>query len=106
MFIGDRAMRTLNHTWRCKDSTTDVLAFPLREGRFPHIQPDMLGDIVISIPVAARQADEAGHALSAELEQLLIHGLLHLLGYDHEQGLPEARRMKRMEQRLLKRLAA
>jgi probable rRNA maturation factor len=106
LFIGDRAMRTLNRTWRGKDSTTDVLSFPLREGRFPNIQPEMLGDIVISLPVAARQAVEAGHPLSVELEQLLIHGLLHLLGYDHEQGLLEARRMKRKEQRLLKSLAA
>jgi probable rRNA maturation factor len=99
-------MRTLNHAWRGKDSTTDVLSFPLREGRFPHIQPAMLGDIVISIPVATRQADEAGHPLSVELERLLVHGLLHLLGYDHERGLLEARRMKRKEQRLLKSLAA
>jgi probable rRNA maturation factor len=106
LFIGDRAMRTLNRTWRGKDSTTDVLSFPLREGRFPNIQPEMLGDIVISLPVAARQAVEAGHPLSVELEQLLVHGLLHLLGYDHEQGLVEARRMKRKEQRLLKWLAA
>jgi probable rRNA maturation factor len=106
LFIGDRAMRSLNHTWRSKDSTTDVLSFPLREGKFPHIQPDMLGDIVISIPVAARQADEAGHPLNVEIERLLVHGLVHLLGFDHERGLLEARQMKRMEQRLLKRLAA
>ena len=99
-------MRTLNRTWRGKDRTTDVLSFPLREGRFLHIQPEMLGDIVISIPFAARQADEAGHSLTVEIERLLVHGLVHLLGYDHERGDREARRMKRMEQRLLKRLAA
>jgi len=99
-------MRTLNRTWRGKDRTTDVLSFSLREGRFLHIQPEMLGDIVISIPVAARQADEAGHSLTVEIERLLVHGLVHLLGYDHERGDREARRMKRMEQRLLKRLAA
>jgi probable rRNA maturation factor len=106
LFIGDRAMRTLNHTWRGKDTTTDVLSFPLREGRFLHVQPEMLGDIVISIPVAARQAIDAGHPLSVEIERLLIHGLVHLLGYDHEQGGREARRMVRMEHRLLKRLDA
>ena len=104
LFIGDRAMRTLNHAWRNRDKTTDVLSFPLREGRFPHIQPDMLGDIVISVPVAVRQADEAGHSLTVELERLLVHGLLHLLGYDHEQGLREARRMERRERQLLKKL--
>jgi probable rRNA maturation factor len=106
LFIGDRAMRTLNNTWRNKDRTTDVLSFPLREGRFLHIQPDMLGDIVISVPVAARQAADAGHSLTSELEQLLVHGLVHLLGYDHELGLKEARRMERKERQLLKRLDA
>jgi probable rRNA maturation factor len=104
LFIGDRAMRTLNNAWRNRDKTTDVLSFPLREGRFPHIQPDMLGDIVISVPVAARQADEAGHSLTVELERLLVHGLLHLLGYDHEQGFREAHRMERKERQLLKKL--
>ncbi len=106
LFIGDRAMRTLNRTYRGKDRTTDVLSFSLREGRFPHIQPDMLGDIVISVPVAARQAGEAGHSLTVEIERLLVHGLVHLLGYDHERGLREARRMERKERQLLKRLVA
>jgi len=106
LFVGDRAMRTLNQVWRNKDRATDVLSFPLREGRFLHIQPDMLGDIVISVPVAARQANEAGHSLTVELERLLVHGLVHLLGYDHEQGFTEARRMERKEQQLLKRLDA
>ncbi len=99
-------MRTLNRAWRGKDKTTDVLSFPLREGGFLHIQPEMLGDIVISIPVAARQAAGLGHSLTSELERLLIHGLVHLLGYDHEQGPSEARRMERKEQQLLKRLTA
>jgi probable rRNA maturation factor len=106
LFIGDRAMRTLNHSWRKKDRTTDVLSFPLREGRFIHIQPDMLGDIVISVPVAARQADRAGHSLIVELERLLVHGLVHLLGYDHEQGLKEARSMEQKERQFLKRISA
>jgi len=106
LFIGDRAMRTLNHAWRGRDMSTDVLSFPLREGRFLHIQPDLLGDIVISVPIAARQASAAGHSLSFELERLLVHGLVHLLGYDHEQGLTETLRMERKERQLLKRLRA
>ena len=106
LFIGDRAMRTLNHAWRNKDKATDVLSFSLREGRFLHIQPDMLGDIVISVPAAARQADEAGHSLTVELERLLVHGLVHLLGYDHERSNKDARSMERKERRLLKRLDA
>jgi probable rRNA maturation factor len=106
LFIGDRAMRTLNSAYRGKDATTDVLSFSLREGRFSHIQPEMLGDIVISLPVAERQAREAGHSASRELERLLVHGLLHLLGYDHEQGVREARRMERKERQLLEKISA
>jgi len=105
VFTGDRAMRALNRLYRGMDKTTDVLSFSLREGRFPHIQPEVLGDIVISVPVAVRQAAESGHPLSHELYSLLVHGLLHLLGYDHELGPREAAGMKRMERRLLKRLA-
>jgi probable rRNA maturation factor len=106
LFIGDRAMRTLNRRYRGKDETTDVLSFSLREGRFPSIQPDMLGDIVISIPVAARQARREGHSIAREIDRLLVHGLVHLLGYDHERGPRETRRMTRKELALLKGLAA
>jgi probable rRNA maturation factor len=105
LFLGDRAMRTLNRTWLGKDKTTDVLSFPLRRGKFLQIQPEMLGDIVISIPFAARQANAAGHSLAVEIERLLVHGLVHLLGYDHEQGRREANRMKRKEQLLLNRMS-
>lgn len=98
-------MRALNRRYRDLDQTTDVLSFSLREGRFSHIQPDMLGDIVISVPAAARQAREGGRSFTAELDRLLVHGLAHLLGYDHERGREEARRMKRKEQQLLKRLS-
>ena len=106
LFIGDRAMRTLNRRYRDKDETTDVLSFSLREGRFPLIQPHMLGDIVISLPVAARQARREGHTINHEIDRLLVHGLVHLLGYDHERSPREALRMQRKEHELLKRLAA
>lgn len=98
-------MRSLNRRYRGKDRTTDVLSFALREGMFPHIQPTVLGDIVISVPAASRQATEAGHPLSREIERLLVHGLLHLLGYNHERGPHEARRMQRKELQLLKGLS-
>ncbi len=97
-------MRTLNRRYRNKDRTTDVLSFSLREGRFGGVQPDMLGDIVIAVPVARRQAVDAGLTLHQELERLLVHGLLHLIGYDHERGEAEARSMRKKEQNLLKRL--
>ncbi len=99
-------MRSLNRRYRRKDKTTDVLSFSPREGVFPSVQPDVLGDIVIAVPTAARQAADAGHALNREIQLLLIHGLLHLLGYHHERGGAEARKMKLQEIQLLKRLSA
>lgn len=102
LVVGDRAMRTLNRRYRGKDRTTDVLSFPLREGRFPFIQRALLGDIVICMPAAARQARAADETLSDEVDRLLVHGLLHLLGYDHERGGREARRMEARERRLRK----
>jgi len=104
LFVGDRAMRTLNRQYRGKDRTTDVLSFSLREGRFNGVQPDMLGDIVISAPTARSQALAAGLTLQQELERLLVHGLLHLVGYDHERGADDARIMQLKERSLLKRL--
>jgi rRNA maturation RNase YbeY len=103
LFVGDRAMRSLNRKYRHKDRTTDVLSFSFREGAFSDIQPDFLGDIIISVPTAARQAAAAGHGLGREINMLLIHGLLHLLGYDHETSDREARRMRAREAALLKR---
>jgi len=108
-FIGDRRMRRLNHRFRRKDRTTDVLAFPAREARLPQalrLSAGLLGDVVISIPTAIRQAREGRRSLDQELVTLMIHGILHLCGYDHERSNSEARRMERQEQILLKRLGS
>lgn len=82
-FISDRRMTELNKFFRGKDSTTDVLSFPHEPDQF---DPDTtnLGDIVISAEQAARQAEENGLTLENEIKQLILHGLLHLCGYDHE----------------------
>lgn len=100
LIVGDDAMRTLNRRFRRKDRTTDVLSFAFREGEGREVQPSLLGDIIISLPQAQRQARDAGASLRHELDRLLIHGLLHLLGYDHERGTAEARRMEARERRL------
>lgn len=97
-FIGDQRMRRLNAQYRGRDLTTDVLAFAMREAPGP--RSTLLGDVVISVPRAAKQADEQGHPVQDELAKLLIHGILHLLGYDHERDAPEARRMRRKERAL------
>lgn len=99
-------MRTLNRTYRGIDRPTDVLSFSMREGAFPRIQPDVLGDIVIAVPVALRQASAAGHDLHREVDLLLIHGLLHLLGYDHERCGRDEVSMKRKERALLALISA
>ena len=108
LFVGDQRMRGLNRRYRGKDRTTDVLAFAMREAARPQVSclmPDMLGDVVISIPTARRQAKEAGRSLDEELACLLVHGILHLCGYDHERGEKEARRMHRRERMILRSIA-
>jgi probable rRNA maturation factor len=81
LLVGDGAIRRLNRVYLGRDRLTDVLAFPQPKG-FPSPGPHLLGDVVISVDTAARQAKAHGHALNQELALLLIHGLLHLLGYD------------------------
>ncbi len=78
LFCGDRRMRSLNRRYRRKDRSTDVLAFPASDGG------GLLGDIVISVPYAARQARRLREPVPREIDRLLLHGYLHLLGYDHE----------------------
>jgi len=88
--VPDGRVRRLNRRYRGIDRATDVLSFPAAE-------PGNLGDIVIALGVARRQAREAGHSLQTELRVLALHGLLHLLGYDHER---DAGQMARLETRL------
>jgi probable rRNA maturation factor len=83
--VDDAAMRELNRDYRSIDRPTDVLAFAMEEGEAlaPLTGPRLLGDVVISVPTARRQAAKHRRALLAELTMLLAHGLLHLLGHDH-----------------------
>lgn len=102
--IGDGRMRRLNREYRKTDRSTDVLAFPSREAVMPRgVRPvtQMLGDVVISVPTAVRQAMKAGRSIDDELARLLVHGVLHLCGYDHERNQREAARMSRREWALL-----
>jgi probable rRNA maturation factor len=82
-FVSDRRMKTLNSFFRGKDSTTDVLSFPHEADEFD-VDNLNLGDIVISAEQAAKQADENKVTPENEIKQLILHGLLHLCGYDHE----------------------
>ena len=96
LVVSDRRIRQLNRDWRGRDRATDVLSFPQHDGPGP-APGGLLGDVVISVDAARRQAGEAGESLGEEADRLLIHGLLHLLGYDHERSASEARRMQRRE---------
>jgi len=98
--IDDAEIRRLNRDYRATDRATDVLAFAMREGARAPGDAAVLGDVVISLDTAARQAQERGVSAADEVRTLLIHGILHLLGYDHERSMAEARRMKAMERRL------
>ena len=102
LFVGDQRMRSLNRQYRGKDRTTDVLAFAMREA--PHSSSTVLGDVVIAVPTAVRQAKEDQRSLDEELTVLLVHGILHLCGYDHERSEKEARRMQRRERMILRSL--
>ena len=106
--IGDVRMRRLNREYRKQDRATDVLAFSMREAPVPsgkRSATTMLGDIVISIPTAIRQARAAGRSMNHELATLLIHGVLHLCGYDHERSPREALRMSRREKAVFQMIA-
>ncbi len=105
--VSDARMRTLNRSYRRKDYATDVLSFPAEPDRRSAISDQrsaigdrrLLGDLVIATGVARRQARDAGHSYATELRVLALHGLLHLLGYDHESPADKGR-MARAEARL------
>lgn len=110
---GDEGIREMNREYRGIDAPTDVLSFPLQQYESPEEPKDLfpqppdeplsLGDIVISYPRAEEQAREYGHSLDRELAFLVIHGAMHLLGYDHEDPA-EAARMRQEEEQLLRRM--
>jgi len=101
--VDDAEIRALNSTWRGRDRATDVLAFSLAEGLHAERRGPLLGDVVISLDTAARQARARRRSLDDEMARLLVHGALHLIGHDHVRAA-EARRMRAEERRLLRAL--
>jgi probable rRNA maturation factor len=108
-FVRDRVMQDLNRKFRATDRTTDVLSFPAAHGRGGAGDDDCiggdvaqyLGDIAISTDTALRQANEAGHSFEREVDELVMHGVIHLCGYDHETDGGE---MNRLELKLRRKL--
>jgi probable rRNA maturation factor len=100
--VGDKEMRPLNAKYRKKNKTTDVLSFPADNPATA--KRVLLGDVIISVEQARRQAKERNHSLKREMVILLIHGILHLLGYNHERSPRQAKIMADLEVKLLNRL--
>ena len=99
--VGDRSIRDINRTYLAKDRPTNVISFSQQEGDCSGMAPDMLGDVIISADTAVREAEEGGMAFFERLSFLMLHGILHLCGYDHERsGEAEAQKMRRKEQQL------
>jgi probable rRNA maturation factor len=103
--VDDAEIAALNSEHRGKPTATDVLSFSLMDGDHSDFRGDLLGDVVIGLETAARQAESGARDLDAEIARLLIHGALHLLGWDHVDA-SEARRMRAEERRILRAIGA
>jgi probable rRNA maturation factor len=105
LLCDDRVIQDLNREYRGRDAPTDVLSFPMNDGVFSNPNPQLLGDVVISVETAARRAKKIGIETIDEVTTLMIHGVLHLLGYDHNTPL-ESKKMRgetmRIESLLIK----
>lgn len=104
VFTDDAHIRTLNAGWRNKDKPTNVLSFPASPVKIGHELPPMLGDVVLAAETVAREAELEGKPLGHHITHLVVHGVLHLLGHDHEEET-EAERMEALERAALARLA-
>lgn len=101
LITDDREIAELNRQYLDRTGPTNVIAFPMREGEFSDIAPEILGDVVISIETTEREAREGNMELETRFCELLIHGILHLLGYDHENDEQQAREMEKKSRELL-----
>nr|HID58996.1 rRNA maturation RNase YbeY [Desulfobacterales bacterium] len=104
LILDDSQIEELNRTYLHREGPTNVMAFPMQEGPYGNITPGLLGDVVISIETAFQESKEADMSLEERLNQLLVHGILHLLGYDHEKTKKEAETMNNKAQELLQLL--
>ena len=101
MIVDDPAISELNKTYLGRSGPTNVIAFPMREGAFGQVNRHLLGDVVISLDTAAREAQDACISVQSRFDQLLVHGILHLFGFDHDRGPEEAQIMMGKEEQLL-----
>jgi probable rRNA maturation factor len=102
LIVDDQQIAKLNRQFLNRKGPTNVIAFPMQAGQFSEIAPNLLGDVVISVETAQHEAQNAGLRLEDRFNQLLIHGILHLLGYDNVETKSEALRMENKASELLK----
>jgi len=103
LLVDDKQIRELNRRFLCRDKPTNVLAFSMKEGEFSALHPHLLGDLVISIETARRQSRQSGLNEMEMITLLVIHGILHLLGYEHEGRKKEAREMAAKQKELFQK---
>ncbi len=104
LLLDDPQIAVLNKNYLQREGPTNVIAFPMREGAFAEINPEMLGDVVISLETVEKEGLAAGTSMKDRLGELMIHGILHLFGYDHETSEKEARRMEAKSRELVKQI--
>jgi probable rRNA maturation factor len=104
LIVDDNEIARLNKKYLQREGPTNVIAFPMRDENFPGAGNDMLGDVVISVETAEREGNKSGVGIRKRFAELLVHGILHLFGYDHENNVKEARRMNRKSRELLKKV--
>ncbi len=102
LLVDDAQIEVLNREYLNRYGPTNVIAFPMRAGRFSNIAPHLLGDVVISVETTVKEAKSAGISMEEHFTQLLLHGILHLLGYDHEKTEQEAQKMEKKSNEILK----
>jgi probable rRNA maturation factor len=104
LFVSDLQIQALNRRYLRRDKPTNVLAFPMRDGEFPTLHPHLLGDLVISVETAKRQSNRFGLDEMEMVILLIVHGVLHLIGYEHEGTKKGAREMTLKQKELFQRM--
>ena len=104
VLLDDAQISMLNRDYLQREGPTNVIAFPMREGEFAEVNPELLGDVAISLETAEKESLDAGQSMPDRLIELLIHGILHLFGYDHENSEAEAEVMESKSLELLELL--
>ena len=102
LIVDNPQIEELNQQYLNREGPTNVIAFAMREGEFSEVSPHLLGDVVISTDIAAKEAQIAATSMAQRFNELLVHGILHLMGYDHETSQKDARAMEDKSKELMK----